>query len=126
MSFDVVGKKNANGKCKVFTRAGDYQGHEEDESGWELILDKTVEMKQNVHSNLGALDRDVTIPTGSRQAFYIFCRKGMLYTRGNTDGSPFDSDGSLVINDGIGTRRLFQKVTGNAQYSGWIRYYASA
>ena len=106
----------------VYTRVGDYQGHEEHESGWELIFNEKVEMEKGVPSSLGALDRDVTIPAESTQAFYIWCTEGVLYTEGNTEGAPFDSDDSLVINEGIVTTGLFHQVTGNGQYSGGVRY----
>jgi len=111
----------------VYTRAGDYRGYENDDSGWELVLNKDVAVKRGVRSKLGVMYQEVTIPAGSTQAFYIWCKQGMLYTKATSEGAPFGSDGSLVINEGIGTKKWFEPgQTGNGQYSGWIRYYSSA
>jgi len=122
----VVGEKDADdSKCMVYTRTGDYIGYEQDESGWELIFQKRLNMKQSEIANLGPLDREVTIPAGSKQAFYVFCAAGIMHTMGDTEGSAFDSDGSIVISEGVSTGKSFQKLTRNARYSGGIRYYES-
>lgn len=121
-SFDVAGIENGNTMCSVFTRAGEYQGHEEDSSGWELIFEKRVSLKQGVPTTLGALYREVTILSGSRQAFYIVCKAGFLHKQGKTEGAPYYSDNGLIINEGVATKKLFQKVSDKLQYGGWIRY----
>lgn len=123
ISFDIVGKKDGNGEVMVYTRVGDFQGHEEDESGWELIFNKAVQVEKRVRSSLGLLDRDVHINEGMTQSFFVWAKKGLLYTEGdaNRRGLPYDSDASLVINEGIATKKLFQKITGNGQFSGGIR-----
>lgn len=122
-SFDVIGRRNIQGKCTVYTRAGDYKGHEEDGSEWDVIFDKkSVVMKRGGRSKLGALDQEVTIMSGSVQSFYIFCNRGILYAKGDSEGSPSDQDGSLIVKEGVTTRRLFERVGGVAKFSGWIRY----
>lgn len=120
-SFDVMSKKDSKTEVLVYTRTGDFGGYEETDSGWELILEKTIEMEKGELSNLGALDQEVKIPAGSKQSFYVWSKKGMMYSKGNNQGAAFGRDGSLVINEGVATKDLFNKVTGNARYSGWIR-----
>ncbi|KAL7533597.1 hypothetical protein ACHAXR_010512 [Thalassiosira sp. AJA248-18] len=122
-TFGFPGKKDGNGDVMVFTRVGNYAGHEEDAGGWENIFDKKMTVEKGAISHLGKLDREVRIPAGSRQAFYVYSKKGMLYKKGDSPGSPFDSDGSITINEGIGTKKLFEEVTGNGQFSGVVSYY---
>lgn len=125
-SFDVAGKESGNSMCSVFTRAGEYRDYEENNSGWELIFEKRVGLIRGVPTTLGALYRDVTILPGSRQAFYIVCKAGFLYKKGKIEGSPYYSDDYLVINEGVATKKLFQKVSDKLQYSGWIRYVSNS
>lgn len=124
-SLDILSRRAGDSDIVVYTRPHSYQGYEETNSGWELIFDKTISVSRGARSNLGALDREVNIPAGSLQSFYVWSGQGQLYSKGNYEGSQFASDDTLVITEGAATRNLFQQVTGNAKYSGWIRYVFS-
>lgn len=125
-SLDVISRRAGDSNVQVYTRPNGYLGYEESNSSWELILDKTITMRRGYRSNLGAFDREVDVAPGSTQSFYVWNGQGMMYTRGNGSGAGFASDGALVISEGVAVRNLFGEVVGNAEYSGWIRYYASS
>ena len=122
-SFDVIAKKKGDTQVMVYTRAGDYNGHESDRDGWELIFDKTVKLDNKGLSNLGDLGRAIVVPAGSMQSFFIWAEKGLLYTKSqsNNNGASFASDFSIEANEGIGMNNLFDKATGTGQFSGGIR-----
>jgi len=124
-SFDIFGKKDSTEEVKIYTRQGSYEGHEYTESEWELIFDEDVELKKNVLSDLKGLAKDVTISAGLKQAFYIWSKKGMLYTEVKEKGVNFDGDDALAVYTGIAIKNLFQKVVGNAEFRGRIRYVSS-
>lgn len=132
-SLDVVGKKEGSDQCEVYTRPGDFNGYEEDASAWALVLENDdVALLRSVPSSLGELDKEVLIPAGSKQSFYIFCARGMLMYRKIDNKNNYAEDGavyadqSVVIHDGVVTKKLFDHVEGNGKYSGGLRYYESA
>ena len=45
-SFEIVGNNDGNSQCMVYTRVGDYQGYEKDDSRWELVLNKDIAVEQ--------------------------------------------------------------------------------
>ena len=121
-SFDISSKKKANSQVMVYTRGGDYSGHETNSDEWELILDRTIQLDNKKTTSIGDLDRGVSVPAGSAQSFFIWTKNGMLYTKSEAAGTPFASDPSLVIKEGIGMKNLFDKATGTGKFSGVIRY----
>lgn len=121
-SFDLVGKKNGVSAVLIYTRPGEYHGYEDDPSGWELVLDKSVELRRGDQANTGALQRKVTIAQGSSQSFYIFTKRGMQCTKGTGEKNRYASDGALAIFEGIGTKKLFQGSKFDARFSGGVRY----
>jgi len=125
-SFDVFGSKHGNGRCVVYTRAGGYQGYENSDEGWELILNKDVATTQGGRTNLGTLRHEIRTLAGSTQAFYIWCEKGILYTETTSEGNPIISDFLLILNEGIATDKLFERGADTAEFNGWIRYYSSS
>lgn len=127
-AFDAVSQSGGKDECRVYTRPGDYAGHEEDADGWELLLDTNVELKKMYPTSLGILDPEVSIPAGAKQSFYVWCKEGIMYTQGEkgAEGVSYSSDDSLVIHQGVVTKQLFEKVTDTGKFCGGISYYASA
>ena len=74
----IVAEKDGNSDIQVYTKSGSHTGFEEDETAWTLIFDNTVSVVKESWASL-KLDSDVTIESGSSQAFYIFSSKGLLY-----------------------------------------------
>lgn len=124
-SFDVVGMKKGWTNCQVYTRPGTYDGRESSSGGWTRILDKNVYLRTGL-SNMGGLDSEVRISSGEMQAFYVFCDSGLSHAAGSGRGGQFGTDGTIGITEGVETRTLFGGARGDARFSGWIRYYASA
>jgi len=128
-SFDFVGKNRGESDCFVLTRPGEYHRHEEDlvddDGSWQRVFDRRVWLRQNVRTNIRALDEEVRIARGSTQAFYVYCDAEIVSDKAKNEGSPFAENDALVIHEGKGTDK-YHTVTSTQQFRGWIRYYASA
>ena len=126
--FSILGEKYGYGDVMVYTRSGDYPDIEDYDydDGWEVVYDKKIEVHYNELTDLGGLDRAIEIPAGSKQSFYIWSKKKMLNGKGKTKGYPFFTQGSLVVTEGISTKKWFSQSQGVGQFIGSIKYYESA
>jgi hypothetical protein len=72
-SFDLYCNRAVTEQLQIYTRQGSYKGHELSQDGWTLVYDKMVSLggRDNL-VELDALDSEVEIAEGTRQAFYIF------------------------------------------------------
>ncbi|KAL9184684.1 hypothetical protein ACHAXT_012654 [Thalassiosira profunda] len=121
-SFDIVGKKDGDSNVVIYSRPGEYSGHEEDPDGWTLVLDKSITLTRGEQTNTGELAEKVTIPEGETQSFYIWSKKPMRSRRGGAEGGLVRGDGKLEIYEGVATKKLFQTPLGTARFSGGLRY----
>lgn len=123
-SFSVRSASSGKNQCYIYTRAGDYQGHETEEREWETIYEAKAEMEQGVLTDLGPLYREVAVKRGSMQSFYIWCKKGMASTMdvATNRGVASDTDGFLEVTSGTTSQWLFYDTSGYGQFTGGIRY----
>jgi len=119
--FEIIGAKDGDGDVEVYTLVGDYYGKEE--NAWTNIYDENITTEKNKKVSLGSLKQKVIVSVGSRQSFYIYAKKGMLYEKGDEEGAQFQDDGAVKINQGIGMKKLFQQETGAGKFRGTIKYY---
>lgn len=122
--FDIASKRDVKSNVKVYTRTGDYEGNEKNASGWKKVFSSTQNLTTK---NLSKLDMDakqVTISAGETQSFYIYCKKGMLFARGDYKklGNVFADDGVIEVSEGRASKRPFNNYKDYGQMMGVIRY----
>ena len=121
--LEVVGAKDGESQCAVYTRRGTHRGHAESSNGWQKVLDKTVTLRKGVSTSLGGLSSKPTIPTGGKRAFYVYCEKGLMVAETSSwKAKERTSDGALIVHGGVATKKLFEKAEGRAKFSGGLRY----
>lgn len=88
---------------QIYTRQGGYRLYTDSENGWELIFDNVIQ--QNGNSVLTEMtfdgNRNIVIPTGSVQSFYIYTPSNLVYREEGTEGQEFVRDQSLRFNVGV-------------------------
>jgi len=96
-AFNVLGKKDGDSQVTVYTRSGPHNGHETNGNAWNKLVDTEVRMDKDIPAFV-RLSREIRIPAGSSQAFYIYSEKGMRYSK-NKSGEGIQSvdDGSINI-----------------------------
>jgi hypothetical protein len=114
-SFDLYCNRAVTEQLQIYTRQGSYKGHELSQDGWTLVYDKMVSLggRDNL-VELDALDSEVEIAEGTRQAFYIFTNGVVLYTGGTREGNLYAADDALGFYEGVGIDAgTFSGNTGN-------------
>jgi len=102
ISFCINSMTYGDGAVKVYSRDGFYSGYEHSNVGWELIYD-------NVSTQLGGRGQPTVLDMvdmlrlsrGEYQSFYVWAERKLVYKRGSIEGTPFVSDESLIIYEGI-------------------------
>ncbi|KAL3804017.1 hypothetical protein HJC23_006408 [Cyclotella cryptica] len=97
------------GAVKVYTRKGSYLGMEEYLHEWELIYDNpsVIHLRRGEPTLLGEFDHKVFIAKGSTNSFYVTSTNGLVYKKGEKEGSIVASDNSLIVYEGIGMLKEF-------------------
>ena len=64
------------------------------------------------------------VPAGTERSFYVYCRKGLMYTASDAEGSAYGEDGAVVVQEGRATRGFFRRPTEHqsGRFAGVIRY----
>ena len=103
-SFTINSSSRGEGGVKVYTRTGGYVGHVQSSEGWELVYDNpsVIHGRRGRYTELGEFQHGIMIAGGASQSFYVTSTKGLAYTQGVQENSPFASDESLSILEGIG------------------------
>lgn len=121
--FDI-NARDGSYTVEVYTKQGNYAGHETNAASWRRIQRTSVTSKgQDVLTPLPELANAVTIPAGSKQAFYITLTKnGIRYTNGSSEGKLYVSDANLEFYEGIGKAYPFAYSFRPRIWNGRIRY----
>ena len=109
LSLVVNAMARGVGQVTVYTRSGNYNGHELSSEGWDLVYSNSevVHNKRGVPTELGDFQNAVSIKSGAIQSFYVTSTLGLVYEAGTEEGIPYTSDESLVIYEGVGTTDEF-------------------
>jgi hypothetical protein len=101
MSFSFYTWQVMNSAIQVYTRVGDFIGHEFNGTDWVKVYDKIITyMGQNTITTLGDFTSGVQIPQASVQSFYIVSTNYILYEVGSSEGNVFSQDDSLYLHEG--------------------------
>ena len=91
---------------EVYTKQGYFEGFETDIHSWERVYFGLVKIqgKRKVTPLLPSnMFTPVNITAGGIQSFYVTSNKpNLLYSRGNSAGLPFASNGEMEVLEGIG------------------------
>ena len=91
---------------EVYTKQGYFEGFETDIHSWKRVYFGLVKIKgKSKVTPLVPLNMftPVNITAGGIQSFYVTSNKpNLLYSRGNSAGSPFASNGEIEVLEGIG------------------------
>jgi hypothetical protein len=97
--FYTYNVKNAN--ITVYTRVGDYIGHEFNSTGWDNIHHAFITyMGQSTLTKSGNFGSPVQIPEASIQSFYIVSNNYIMYNSGTSEGAVLTQDESLYLHEG--------------------------
>jgi hypothetical protein len=101
-SFSFYTYSVMNSLIQVYTRVGDYIGHEFNGTGWVKVYDKPVTyMGQSTMTTLGDFNSGVQIPQTSVQSFYIVSTNYILYNHSiQNEGDVLTQDDSLYLHEG--------------------------
>jgi len=121
-SLVINAMSRGEGEVKVYTRIGDYSGHERNSVGWELIYDNSavIHNRRGEPTELGDFNTPVFIEKGDTRSFFVTSSMGVLYEPDTVEGAPFVSDESIVIYEGIGTTEEFSGIIHSPRVFGGI------
>jgi len=107
VSFDIYSAYNSSGaNVKVYTRPGNYTGHEVDSNGWDLVIDDQVDfLGQEIPTKILV---GVTVPFESSQSFFIWSPdQRIMYNLGTEEGALYSSDAYLSFYEGVSLVNIF-------------------
>lgn len=114
-SFSFYTDAARTGVIEVYTRVGTYGGYELVSAGWSLVYNKTVTQNgRDVLTLLGDFTTGVTIPSGSKQSFYITTAVNNYvmyeYRAGTVEGAVLSEDNALILYYGECTSVLSRQI----------------
>lgn len=127
-SLAINSNSRGQGEVKVYTRQGGYAGHISSSQGWQLIYNNpaVTHGRRGEITELGDFQNAVSIKSGDIQSFFVTSTRGLVYKSGDQEGSPFTSDESLTILQGIGTGSTFSDTVHSPRVWGGIMRYSVA
>ena len=103
---------------QVYTRTGQYTGHELDQSGWELVHEATIDLLGGATMTELSLSNKVVIPSGVTKSFFIWANQGNIkYDAGTSEGALLGSDNFIELYQGIGVTSKFSGVFADNVFS---------
>lgn len=124
ISFEVYGSASGTHPFQVYTRSGDYTGHESSQAGWSLAYDNaSLQLNgKDTLSSEAVLSTRVSIPAGTEVSFYLYTPSKLMYAPG-TGASPYSSNGDLEFYEGSGIYGgIFANTITPRVFAGMIRY----
>lgn len=103
-SFDIYAVLNSTSQFQLYTRSGDYVGHEASEDGWTLSYEN-LSMQQNGRYNLssvGIIQAGLLIPSGADLSFYLYTPYRLMYGNGTEGMDLYSSNNHLELYQGSG------------------------
>lgn len=126
MSLDFFPKKDGDASVEIYTKLGSYEGSEENEKDWDIIVDQQISLRRNDIAPMEDLvEGGVFIPAGEVRAFLISSNRGLLFGNGQKENILYQSDGKLQVFSGISQKRAFQTKKEVGEWTGKISYVAS-
>lgn len=72
-------RSNSVDLVQVYTRQGKYNGHEDNDAGWELVFDNRILLNGRDQLTELVFRAKVFVPSGQSQSFYVFSPSNLAY-----------------------------------------------
>ena len=124
VGFEIHSRKNSTVKAEVYTKAGSFEGFEQNATAWTLIQTEFVPNKGiDVLTPLPPLPSPIKIHAGNLQSFYVtLTTNDIRYTNGDKIGAVFISDDNLQFLEGTGNIYPFGTSYAPRVWNGRIKY----
>ena len=125
--MNIVADTNARSDVLIYTQSGSHDNNSlRNDEGWTLLYEGSIPDQQSKLYELDDFSEGVSIAAGQTQSFYVFSRKGLMYTASNGKGTAYGEDSSIVIHEGRVTKGWFRRpLGGSGKWAGVIRYVES-
>lgn len=121
--FTIHTTNTGTGTVKIYEKAGDYVGHEQDATQWNEIMNDASIVGAGSNTVLPNLEISVVIPAGTTRSFYIWTSLGVRYTNGSTEGNMYvENQGELQFYEGKGSGGEFGGTFSPRVWNGIIEY----
>jgi len=122
--MDIVAKTNTASDVSIYTQSGSYNDKSlTSDDGWTLLYDGSIPDQESKLYELYDFSEGVSIAAGQIQSFYVYSRKGLVYTGSDEEGTAYGEDSSIIIHEGRLTKKRFRKpLHGSGKWAGIIRY----
>jgi hypothetical protein len=113
-----------NAFIQVYTRSGEYTGFEQNQNGWELVHEQSLDLLGGNTLTMLSLPSKVAVSGGTTKSFFIWANSGNIrYDDGTSEGAVWNSDSFLELYQGVGIVSKFSPSTiySPRRYNGILR-----